>query len=84
MTTSTQVIHHERIFEVSPTRKLVMGIVEILIAFLIFLAFVRNIAGDSLTTFVMTPGGITIGKVGQLDHSNTTDSACINISSSWR
>ena len=64
MTTSTQVIHHERIFEVSPTRKLVMGIVEILIAFLIFFAFVRNIAGDSLTTFVMTPGGITVGKVG--------------------
>ncbi len=30
MTTSTQAIHHERIFDVSPTRKLVMGIVEIL------------------------------------------------------
>jgi simple sugar transport system permease protein len=63
MTTSTQAIHHERIFEVSPTRKLVMGIVEVLIAILILLVFVRSTKVDSLTTFVMTPGGITIGKM---------------------
>ena len=61
MTISTQAIQRTRIYEVSPTRKMVMGIVELFIAVLIFVAFIRNVASTAMTTFVMTPGGITIG-----------------------
>lgn len=61
MTISTQAIQRTRIYEVSPTRKMVMWIVELFIAVLIFVAFIRNVASTAMTTFVMTPGGITIG-----------------------
>lgn len=64
MSISTQAIKHERIYEVSPTRKLVLGIIEILIAALIFFVFARSVQGDVMTKFVMTPGGITIGTAG--------------------
>lgn len=64
MTTSTQAIKHERIYEVSPTRKLVLGIIEILIAVLIYFVFVRSVSADVMTKFVMTPGGITVGTAG--------------------
>lgn len=64
MTTSSQAIQHHRIYEVSPTRKLVMGIVEILIAAVILLVFTRGMAAETKTTFVMTPGGITQGVLG--------------------
>ncbi|MFW5713566.1 MAG: ABC transporter permease [Brevefilum sp.] len=64
MSTSEQVIKYERIYEVSPTRKLVMGIVELLIAAFIYLVFVRTVSPELMTRFVMTPGGITIGTAG--------------------
>ncbi len=64
MSTSEQVIKHERIYEVSPTRKLVMGIVEILIAAFIYLVFVRTVSPGIITRFVMSPGGLTIGTAG--------------------
>jgi len=64
MSTSTQAIKHERIYEVSPTRKLVMGIIEIIIGAFIFIVFVRTVSGAAKTTFVMTPGGINIGQAG--------------------
>ncbi len=64
MTTSTQAIKHERIYEVSPTRKLVMGIIEILLGLFIFVVFVRTVSADVITTYVMTPGGIDIGIAG--------------------
>jgi len=64
MSTSTETIKHERIYEVSPTRKLVMGIIELLIAGFIYLVFVRSVSGGVLTRFVMTPGGITTGMAG--------------------
>lgn len=64
MATSTQAFHHTHMIEISSTRKLVIGIVEVLIAALILIVFVRNVAPGTLTTFVMTPGGITIGKLG--------------------
>jgi len=64
MSTSTQAVTHRRIYEVSPTRKIVMGIIELLISLLIFLVFVRTVAPDVVTTFVMTPGGIDIGTIG--------------------
>jgi simple sugar transport system permease protein len=64
MTTSTQAIKHERIYEVSPTRKMVMGIIEILLGLFIFVVFVRTVSADVITTYVMTPGGIDIGIAG--------------------
>ncbi len=64
MATSSQAIQHHRIYEVSPTRKLVMGIVEILIAGIILLVFTRGMPAETKTTFVMTPGGITQGVLG--------------------
>jgi len=64
MATTSQAIQHHRIYEVSPTRKLVMGIVEILIAAIILLVFTRGMASETKTTFVMTPGGITQGVLG--------------------
>jgi ABC-type uncharacterized transport system permease subunit len=64
MTTLTQAIKHQRIKEISPTRKIVFGVIEILIAVLIFFAFIRTTESKFLTTFVMTPGGTTLGKAG--------------------
>jgi simple sugar transport system permease protein len=64
MSTSTQAISHRRINEISTSRKIVMGIIEILIGLFILLVFVRSVAPDAITRFVMTPGGIDIGKTG--------------------
>ncbi|MGB4594947.1 MAG: ABC transporter permease [Anaerolineaceae bacterium] len=64
MTTVSQIITHKRISEVSTTRKVVIGLVEISIAAIIFLVFAINTAGDLSTTFVMTPGGINQGQMG--------------------
>jgi ABC-type uncharacterized transport system permease subunit len=61
MTISSQTIVHKRLAEISPSRKLAMGVIEVLTAILIFFAFSRSIASDAMTKFVMTPGGITIG-----------------------
>jgi ABC-type uncharacterized transport system permease subunit len=61
MTISSQIIVHKRLAEISPSRKLAMGVIEVLTAILIFFAFSRSIASDAMTKFVMTPGGITIG-----------------------
>ena len=61
MTTTSEVLEHKRIHDVSPSRKIGMGVVEILIALLIFFVFALNIAGDVTTRFVMTPGGIDQG-----------------------
>ncbi len=61
MTNSTQTIEHRRIYEISPTRKLVVGIAELFIAAVILFGFVLNTAPGTLTRFVMTPGGIDIG-----------------------
>jgi len=41
-----------------------MGIAELLIATIILFSFVINIEADTLTRFVMTPGGIDIGIMG--------------------
>lgn len=63
MTNATQTIKHRKIFEVSPARKVTMGIVELLIAALIFFLFALNTSPGAMTNFVMTPGGIDIGKM---------------------
>ena len=61
MTTNSRVIEHKRVVEVSSTRKLVVGIVEVLIGLLIYFIFALKTAGGALTRFVMTPGGIDQG-----------------------
>jgi ABC-type uncharacterized transport system permease subunit len=61
MTISSQTIVHKRLAEISPSRKLAMGVIEVLTAILIFFVFSRSITSDAMTKFVMTPGGITIG-----------------------
>ncbi|MEL7625597.1 MAG: ABC transporter permease [Anaerolineaceae bacterium] len=66
MTTASGVIEHKYIQEISPARKIGMGIAEVLIAILIFAVFALNTAGDLTTRFVMTPGGIEQGKLGDL------------------
>jgi Uncharacterized ABC-type transport system, permease component len=61
MTTSTQTITRRHISEITPTRKLVMGIIELVIGILIFFLFAANLAPELMTTFNMTPGGISVG-----------------------
>lgn len=61
MTTSTNTIEHKVIHDVSPTRKLAIGISEVLIALSIFVVFALNVSGELTTRFVMTPGGINQG-----------------------
>jgi simple sugar transport system permease protein len=61
MTSSSQTIEHKRIYEISPTKKLVMGVAELFIALVILFGFVLNTEPNTLTRFVMTPGGIDIG-----------------------
>ena len=61
MATATEVIRRTRLSDISPVRRISTGIIEILIGVMIFLIFARNLSADTLTTFVMTPGGITVG-----------------------
>lgn len=61
MSDATQTIKHKRVHEISTSRRMVMGIVEIWIAILIFFVFALKVDGSNMTTFVMTPGGITTG-----------------------
>lgn len=61
--TSTS-IQRVRISDISPARKISTGVVEVLIALFIFAVFARTVSAGSITTFVMTPGGITTGQMG--------------------
>ncbi len=61
MTTSSTAITRVKLNEISVNRRVTMGVVEILTAVLIYFAFLAKTASDALTTFVMTPGGITVG-----------------------
>jgi simple sugar transport system permease protein len=63
MATLTQTIKHRRISEVSPARRLFMGIVELIIGILIYVLFAARLAPELLTTFNMTPGGIDVGQL---------------------
>ena len=66
MTTSSNLIEHKKIHDISPARKLGIGITEIVIALLIFFVFALNTANDLTTRFVMTPGGISQGTMRDL------------------
>lgn len=55
------VIHRKKLEVSSPVRRYVMGAVFLLIAAISFFVFHQGVKADQLTTFVMTPGGITQG-----------------------
>ena len=76
MTTTTNLIRHKRIYDVSPARKLGMGIVEIVISLLIFFVFALNTQAEQLTRFVMTPGGINQGMMRDLVLPSRTTLCC--------
>lgn len=61
MTNRSHTIKRYKIYEIPPTRKLILGIVQLFIALVILLGFVLNTKPNTLTRFVMTPGGIEIG-----------------------
>ena len=64
MAATSATIQRVRISDISPTRKIGTGVIEILVAIFIFFVFAKILARISMTTFVMTPGGITIGQMG--------------------
>lgn len=64
MAVSSATIQRVKIGDISRVRRISTGVMEILIAAFIFFMFASKITGDALTKFVMTPGGITVGKMG--------------------
>jgi general nucleoside transport system permease protein len=62
MTSTT--IQRVKIGDISKVRRISTGIIEILISLFIYFVFAAKMASDTLTKFVMTPGGLTIGKMG--------------------
>ena len=63
MTTATTVIKHKTL-QGSNTRRIVMGIVFLLMAALVLIIFIPSSNPDQITTFGMTPGGISEGVLG--------------------
>ncbi len=66
MTTTTAVtaIVHKRLTETSSVKRIIYGILELVLAGLILFIFALKVPAENVTKFVMTPGGITIGKAG--------------------
>ncbi len=64
MAATSATIQRVRISDITPTRKLSTGIIEILVAIFIFFVFAKTLTPDMITTFVMTPGGLTTGQMG--------------------
>jgi simple sugar transport system permease protein len=63
-TSASTAIHRERISDISRTRRISTGVVELIVAVFIFFVFAKTLQPDMLTRFVMTPGGITVGTMG--------------------
>jgi simple sugar transport system permease protein len=61
---NTSLIIQRRMAAKSQTRRYVMGGFFILVGILIYLFFASNLTSDVTTKFVMTPGGITRGVMG--------------------
>jgi len=61
---STAAIHRAKIADISRTRRISTGVIEILVAVFITFVFARTLQPGLLTKFVMTPGGITVGTMG--------------------
>ncbi len=72
MATNT-VIHRRKIEMTSPVRRYVMGGIFLLVAALTFFIFHQGLPAENLTTFVMTPGGVTRGLLPDwVMHSRST------------
>ncbi|MRR30887.1 hypothetical protein EG834_11315, partial [bacterium] len=59
--TPTAVIR-KRITETSSVKRIIYGLIELGIAAAILFVFALKVPAENVTRFVMTPGGITIGK----------------------
>jgi general nucleoside transport system permease protein len=64
METTAGTIKRVKLGDISKVRRISTGIIEILIAVFIYLVFAAKMAGVTMTKFVMTPGGLTVGKMG--------------------
>lgn len=64
MAVTTSSIHRVKISDISQTRKFATGVIEIMIAVFIYFVFAKTVLPGTLTKFVMTPGGITVGQMG--------------------
>jgi simple sugar transport system permease protein len=64
MTVSTTAIKRIKIAGISQTRRIATGIIEIFVAFFIYFIFAKTVLPEAITTFAMTPGGITVGTMG--------------------
>jgi len=64
MAVTTGAFQRIKIGDISKVRRISTGVIEILIAVFIFFVFSAKIATETVTKFVMTPGGMTIGKMG--------------------
>lgn len=63
MTAATSAIRGVELNEVSLTRRISTGVFELFVAILVYFAFAAKMSPETLTTFVMTPGGITSGQM---------------------
>ncbi|MDD5367747.1 MAG: ABC transporter permease [Anaerolineaceae bacterium] len=61
--TSSGVVQ-QHFVKVSATRQRVMGVVFLIISISLFFLFALNITPEKITTFVMTPGGVSEGFMG--------------------
>lgn len=64
MAVTTSTVKRAKITEITLTRRISTGLIEILVALFIFFVFARTLQPETITTFVMTPGGIKIGQMG--------------------
>lgn len=62
--TTNTIMHYKKYETVSTTRQRVIGGVFLALAILTYFIFTRDTTFDQVSTFVMTPGGITQGKAG--------------------
>ena len=62
-TSTSTVIHRVKINEISTRRRIATGVIELGVAAFIYFVFAARVAPGTLTTFVMTPGGITAGQI---------------------
>lgn len=63
MATSSISIHRVKIGDISAARRFSTGLIEILVSVFIYLSFASKMASETVTKFVMTPGGISAGKM---------------------
>ncbi|MBI4927024.1 MAG: ABC transporter permease [Anaerolineae bacterium] len=57
----TTIIVHRKLTSVTPTRRRWMGLVEFVLGVIMLLIFTLRVPAGAVSTFVMTPGGITQG-----------------------